>query len=317
MSIAPETLVAQALSLGFDAAGLVPAGPAETGAQLRAWLNGQAHAGMAWMARHVEARENPQVAWPGTRSLLLVAMEYLVEDPPPEYWNDPRRGRVARYAWGRDYHEELLPRLRELGACIAARHGLPAETLRAYVDTGPVLEREWARRSGLGFIGRNTMLIRPRAGSWCFLGALMLPIEVEPSSPVAEPGPACGRCRRCLRACPTGALSAEMGLDARKCLSYLTIEHRGDWPAEQAARIGNWLFGCDACQEACPFNLTFARPAPVSFLAFDPDLATPRLEDILRMDQAAFLERYRKTPLQRTGLARLQRNARLILAAAD
>lgn len=303
--------------MGFDAAGVVPAGPASTGSHLRAWLDGGNQAGMAWMGRNLEARTNPQVAWPGTRSLLVVAMEYQVEEPPPTLWNDPMRGRVARFAWGRDYHEELVPRLRELAASMAAPYDFSPDAARAYVDAGPLLEREWAVRSGLGFIGRNTMLIRPRAGSYCFLGALLLPIEIA-CSPAPELANApCGRCKRCITACPTGALSPEGQLNSRKCLSYLTIEHRGDWPSEQAAGVGNWLFGCDACQEACPYNLHFARPAPVSFLKFDEDVATPRLEDILRMDKAAFLDRYRKTPLQRTGLARLQRNARVILSASD
>jgi len=232
---------------------------------------------------------------------------------------DPLRARFAAYAWGNDYHEDLLGRIEELAAFLRHRW-LPAPDVRAYVDTGPVLERHFAARAGLGFIGRNTMLISPEKGSHVLLGVLLVAAELDYDPPALagcapeEKAHPCGRCSRCLAACPTGALARPFQLDARRCISYLTIEHRGSIPEEFRAGMKNWVFGCDQCQDICPWTRRAAgRMSGARASSFDADRWAPRLEDLLRLDDAEFMVRYAGTTVQRTGRIRLQRNALVAL----
>lgn len=297
----------RALELGFDVAGVARAGRAPRADAFHAWLAEGRHGEMAWLAREPERRSDVTRVVAGAKSVLSVGLSYHIADPPADLWNDPLRGRIARYAWGRDYHDELLPRLRELAAWIEAETGRPVAN-RAYVDTGPVLEREWAAKAGLGFIGKNTLVIHPEWGSYLFLGELLLDLDLEPDAPVDERTGTCGSCRRCQDVCPTHAFPAPYILDSRLCISYLTIEHRGAIPDELRPKMKNWIYGCDECQSVCPWVKQYAKPGRTRFLRYDPEFAAPRLTELLALDDAGFRDRFRHTPVPRTKRRGLLRN---------
>ncbi len=259
-----EDLKALALDEGFELAGVCRAEPSEHLEFLEGWVAADYHGEMGYLARPdaIHRRGDPRRTLPEARSLLVVGHNYNQEDPAgvPD---DPSRGVIARYARGRDYHRVVKKGLMRV-------HRRVEETLdreiggRAYVDTGPLLERELGRKAGLGWFGKNTMLLHPKKGSWFFLGSLLLELELEPDPPFERDH--CGTCRACLDACPTGALLGRDAdgapvMDARRCISYLTIEHRGAIPEELRPLIGNRIYGCDICQEVCPFNVRFAEEA--------------------------------------------------------
>ena len=315
-----QAVKAKARDLGFAAVGIARVGETPHAAAFQAWLAAGYHGSMAYMARDPARRLDPRHVLPEARSLVVVAASYYVLPPDPNLLTDPSRGRIARYAWGWDYHDILKPRLFALDAFLRSLSG--RTTLgKAYVDTGPVLERAWGEAAGLGFFGKNTCLIRPQIGSWVFLGVLLVPEDLEPDPEpllVREDPPqwrfadgsvgTCGRCRRCLRACPTDAFPEPYVLDARRCISYLTIEHRGPIPHDLRPRMGNWIFGCDVCQDVCPWNLRFARPTREPAFQPRPDQVAPRLLDLITLDEAAFRRRFRKTPLMRPKRRGLLRN---------
>jgi len=256
---------ARARELGFGLVGITTPDPSEHMGVYRRWLAEGRHGGMAYLARPdaVARRGDLSLTLPGVRSVIVVGHEYFQEDPPgvPD---DPSRGVIARYARGRDYHKVVKKKLTALGKWLEAGAAPAAVSWRAYVDTGPLLERELAQRAGLGWLGKNTMLIHPRKGSFFFLGVLLTDLALEPDEPFTADF--CGSCTACLDACPTGALLGrdEDGapvLDATRCISYLTIEHRWAIHAELAARMGNRIYGCDICQEVCPWNVRFAEVA--------------------------------------------------------
>ena len=314
-----ERIVAQAYRLGFDLVGMVPATRATTADRYRAWLDHGFHGEMSYLSRPdaVAQREDLACLQPGVRTVLVVAANYHTLPPSAEPRDDPVRGLVARYAWGIDYHDVLVPRLRQLGLWLEAEIG-ERVAHHAYVDSGPILERELAARAGLGFIGRNTHLIHPRLGSWLFLGELMLAVDlpsVRPGLPVAATG-TCGRCTRCLDACPTGALVAPYLLDARRCISYLTIELRGPIPRELRPLLGNRIFGCDICQDVCPWNRRFARPTAEPAFQPRPEAIAPHLLELLALDEAGFRQRFQGSPVLRTKRRGLLRNAAVALANA-
>ena len=298
----------RASALGFSAIGIC--GP-EAARRLPAylqWLVDGHHGEMGYMARpdRVERRRNPQIILPGLRSIITVALDYATGSIPPEIANDPGRGRISNYAWGLDYHAIMTPRLEELAAWLRAQD--PLVQTRVYVDTGAILERDHAETAGLGFIGKNTMLIAPRGGSWRFLGELLTTLPLAPTRP-ARHMPVCGSCRRCLDACPTAAFPAPYVLDSRRCISYLTIELKGWIPRELRPLMGNWIYGCDICQDVCPFN-RFAVPATDTALQPESlDAVAPPLLDILQLDEAAFDERFAHSPIKRIKRGRLLRNA--------
>jgi epoxyqueuosine reductase len=267
---------------------------------------------MAWLAREPERRSDTTRVAPDARSIIVVGISYFIADPAPEYWNDPLRGRIARYAWGRDYHNELLPRLRELAAWINAEAGRQVSR-QAYVDTGPMLEREWAERAGLGFIGKHTLLIHPAWGSYLFLGELLVDLELEPDLPGGERLGTCGNCRRCQDICPTHAFPAPYILNSRLCISYLTIEHRGVIPKDLRPKMGNWIYGCDECQQVCPWVKQFSKPGRTRFLKYDPEWVAPRLMELLTLDEEGFRARFRGTPILRTKRRGLLRNVCIAL----
>ena len=259
---------------------------------------------MRWMARDPERRADPRRVLREARTVISLAMSYYRDETPPAA---PLRGRVARYAWGRDYHKRVRKRVLELG--FAIRNLVPETRFLAYVDTGPFLDRAWAESSGIGWIGKNTNLIRPESGSYCFLGAVLTDLDLAPSAPARN---RCGTCARCLSACPTGAIVAPYVLDANRCISYLTIEHRGPIPLELRPSIGTRIFGCDDCQEVCPWN-RFATPSADP--AFEPrqDQQAPRLLPLLSLDDEGFATRYAGTALRRAGRDRFVRNVAVAL----
>jgi epoxyqueuosine reductase len=283
-----------------------------------AWLTQDHHGEMSYMARpdRIERRTDPESILPGACSVICVGLNYypgtLPEDLAHAPSRDPARGLISNYAWGLDYHDLMASRLEELAAFVSAEAGQAAH--RIYVDTGPVLERAYAAAAGLGFIGKNTCLIHPKAGSWLFLGEILTDAKLKPTSSVTRVG--CGTCRRCLDACPTGALVAPYVLDARRCISYLTIELKGSIPRELRPLMGNWIYGCDVCQQVCPWQ-RFARPTHErAFRAEEPGRAAPSLLELIEIDDEQFQRRYTGTPILRIGRTRLLRNVAVALGNA-
>jgi epoxyqueuosine reductase len=308
-----KQIKAKARRLGFALAGIVPASSSTTIGHYHAWLENGYHGQMAYLARPdaVAKRAAPARIQPDTRTVVVVGMNHHTSPLPAHLRDDPSRGIIASYAWGSDYHEVMVPRLRELGALVTSETGQEAG-YRAYVDTGPLLERELAARAGLGFVGKNTNLIHPRLGSWLFLGELLLTIEL-PATPLATSQGTCGRCTRCLDACPTGAFVAPYVLDARRCISYLTIELKGAIPPDLRPLMGHWIYGCDVCQQVCPWQ-RFAEPTQErAFLAQTPSRAVPLLTELMELNEETFQRQYAGTPILRIGRARLLRNAAVAL----
>ena len=299
----------QARRMGFDLVGVTHPTPSVHFAFYTGWLARGYHGEMGYMARPdgVEKRADPRRLMPEARSIVVVGMNYYTGEFPPA---EGLRGRVSRYAWSTDYHVVLTERLHQLAAWIAGQVGRPV-IHRVYVDTGALLERELAQRAGLGWIGKNTCLISPRLGSYLFLGELLLDLELEPDLPF--PADHCGTCTACLDACPTGALVAPRTLDARRCISYLTIEHRGPIPTELRPLLGNWVFGCDVCQEVCPWNLRFAHPTCEPIFAPRSGQVDPDPTELLALDDDGFRARFHNTPLWRARRRGVARNAAVVL----
>lgn len=301
-----EMLKAWALEAGFDRAGVAGLEPSSRGEAFLRWIERGDQAGMHWFAKRIEARLEPARVWPGTRSVLCVALQYAplsekdgeIPDPGGDLWP-----RVARYARGLDYHDVMQERLTALEARIAgAFQGLVS---RRYVDTGPVLERDLAARAGLGVAGKNTNLLHPEAGSYFLLGELFLSLDLTPDNPLAD---LCGSCTRCLDGCPTGALREPYRLDSNLCISYWTIEHRGSLPAAVREMVGTWVFGCDVCQMVCPWN-DAPRPAFHPEMEIPPQRAELDLAGLLLLGREEYVERFRGSPMKRAKLEGLQRNA--------
>jgi epoxyqueuosine reductase len=301
---------ARALALGFARVGIAEAVALEPeGARLRAWIERGRHGSMHWMAETAEVRLDPRHPGmlPGARSVIALAAPYARPEGEPL---GPAPGVIARYARGRDYHHVLGKRARRLAAWLRAR-GYRA---RASVDAMPVMERAWAQRAGIGFVGKNACLIVPGLGSHVLLAAVITDAELSPDAPMAE---RCGTCTRCLQACPTRAFEGPRELDARRCISYLTIEHKGPIPEPLRERIGDRWFGCDLCQDVCPFNRT-APPHPVATAPFAADRrwAEHDAASLLAMDEAAFDAFSRGSPVRRAGRAGAARNAAIVLGNA-
>jgi len=323
-----ERLKTKALELGFDLIGVAPASRAPHAEAYHRWLERDYHAGMQWLAREPERRQNPRLVLDGAQSVVVAGLSYFTLNPPAELWLDPARGRIARYAWGLDYHEVMLPRLQELGRFIEAEAGRSLNR-RAYVDTGPVLERDFAAQAGLGFVGKNTLLINPALGSFLFLGEILVDIDLDYDEPAQNEGAACrlagsgptqrvatcGNCARCLTGCPTGALPAAYILNSNRCISYLTIEHKGSIPPELRPLLKNWIFGCDECQEICPWARRYAlKPTHrAAFWRCTPDFVAPNLIELLQLDESAFKARFAGTPIQRAKRRGLLRNVAVAL----
>lgn len=312
MPLDAERIKARALEVGFDLAGIARAGPLPGRERVREWIARGYHAEMAWLSRDPDRRLDPALVLPGAQSLIVAGLSYYAEEPPPEIWNDPLRGRIARYAWGPDYHDELVPRLRELARWLESESGRPV-LYKTYSDTGPVLERAWAERAGLGFIGKHTLLISPHWGSYLLLGVLIVNLDLEPDAPDPQSIGTCGQCRRCQDICPTHAFPAPYILDSRLCISYLTIEHRGAIPEALRPLMKNWIFGCDECQAICPWTRQFSRPGRTRLWRFDAERCAPSLIDLASLDEEAFRSRYRGTAMMRPKRRGFLRNVAVAL----
>ncbi len=301
-----QSVKAAAMQIGFDLVGIAPAISPAGFPKLQEWLQAGFAGEMQYLPRREAAYEHPSHVLPSVRSLVLLAMNYRTDDPQP---TGPNEGRVARYAWGTaDYHNLLRDKLRQLSDLLHAKQ--PGCTTRGVVDTAPLLERDFARLAGLGWFGKNTMLINKRAGSWLLLAALLTDLDLEADAPHATSH--CGTCTKCLDVCPTDAFDGPYVLDARKCISYLTIELKGPIPRDLREGVGEWLFGCDLCQDVCPWN----HKAPHSTEpAFQPqsDLSPADCISILRMSRDQFQQRFAKTPVERPGFDGLRRNAAIVL----
>jgi epoxyqueuosine reductase len=309
MIFSAEALKSQARELGFNLVGLTRAKPSPTLDAYLRWINAGMNGGMSYMARpdRVARRRDLNVILPGARSLIVAGLDYQTTAVPDSTLNDPSRGRIAAYAWGLDYHDILTPRLEALADWIQVESGKHFSH-RAYVDTGAILERSHAQQAGMGFIGKNTMLIHPRRGSAFFLGEILTDLEFDVYDTPHRPT-MCGSCTRCLNACPTNAFPRPHVLDARRCISYLTIEHKGTINPELRPLMGNWIFGCDVCQDICPFQ-RFAQPTKeLAFFPVDTDRAAPPLLELLTLNEAVFKTRFQNTPIERIKRERLVRNA--------
>jgi epoxyqueuosine reductase len=310
MSITPAPSITAALKseahrLGFELAGICPA-VAPTGiSRFHEWLDGGFGGGMRYLADRAASYEHPRHVLDGVRSIAMLAMVYRSADPVEPR---PGEGRVSRYAWGDDYHDLIRRRLNELAEFLAGE--APGTKTRGVVDTAPLLEREFAQLAGLGWIGKNTLLLNKQLGSWFFLAALLTDLELEYDDP--HDADHCGTCRACLDACPTNAFVAPYVLDARRCISYLTIELRESIPGELRGGVGDWLFGCDVCQDVCPWN--HRAPSTIE-PTFQPSegMNPVDLAALFALDDAAFRARFRHTPLWRAKRRGLLRNAAIVL----
>jgi epoxyqueuosine reductase len=322
---AREALREKLRALGFDEVRFAAAGTA-TGGGLGDWLAAGRHADMAWMERTAEKRARPDLVLPGVRSVILLGVNYWSDPPSPEATARPAKDRPAwaRYALHEDYHDTIKPGLAAAGRVLEELTRITAADYRYYVDTGPVLERGWAARSGLGFRGKNAMLISKQHGNWLFLASILVRVEIAPDEPLRKkPAPdggeaaglLCGKCTRCLDACPTGAFPAPGVVDARRCISYQTIENKGIIPAELRAGIGTHVYGCDICLEVCPWN-RFARAGRHLLLAARHDLGELTLRELLELTPARFAEVFRRTAIKRLKLTGLLRNACVVAGNA-
>lgn len=294
-----------ASELGFSLSGICPAATPRGLTDFHRWLAAGYAGEMSYLSNRAAAYEHPGHVLEGVRSIVVLAMGYRTASPQAA---EIGQGRVSRYAWGDDYHDLIRSRLNELASFVKQHR--PAARVRGVVDTAPLLERELAQLAGLGWIGKNTLLLNKQMGSWFFLAALLTDLELDYDQPHAADH--CGTCRACLDACPTGAFVDAYVLDARKCLSYTTIELRGPIPPELRRDQGNWLFGCDVCQDVCPWN----HKAPLSEeMSFAPRLEMNPLDlcELFDLDEAAFRRRFRDTPLWRPKRRGLLRNAAIVL----
>ncbi|HSI10896.1 MAG TPA: tRNA epoxyqueuosine(34) reductase QueG [Chthoniobacter sp.] len=284
-----DELIALAQQLGFDICRIAECVAPPHAAEFRAWLAEGRAGDMAWLERNEARRTDPQQVLPGARSVVVLGMNYWQSDEREA--KDEAHGRIARYAWGDDYHDVIEKKLRMMDEWLIARGGRQ----RCYVDTGPVLERDMAAVAGAGWQGKSTMLIHPKFGTWFFLAEILTTLELPTDAPMADH---CGKCTRCMVACPTNAITAPRQLDARRCISYLTIENKGAIPEEFRTAIGDRIYGCDDCLTACPWN-RFAQDSRESTFAARDFVHGWSLRDFLTLDDNAFRELFRKSPIKR------------------
>ena len=302
-----DDLKQRALDEGFDLVGVAAAGKANTAASLERWLDVGMHGEMAYMADTRHLRSDPGALLPGCRSVVALAMSYRIDRPPSgSFSSDDGRTWVSRYAWGRDYHRLLKKRLVRLGRWLADVH--PGAAWRACVDTAPILEREWAARAGLGWIGKNTMLLNRDFGSELFLGILLTDVKLAADQPRPEH---CGKCTACLEACPTQSFPTPWVLDARRCVGYLTVEHRSDIPEELQPGMGSMVAGCDICQEVCPWTARAPANLHPEF-APAPQRFRPRLTDLESLDESGYREWRRGSALNRIPFEQFRRNLAVV-----
>jgi epoxyqueuosine reductase len=297
-----DPIRARALELGFAVCRFADVTePWPASARLREYVAADRHGSMGWMADTLERRAHPNAMWPEARSAIVLGMNYGPDRDPRLAQADATAGAISVYAQGDDYHELIKGRLKQLAGFVASR--FPCE-VKVFVDTAPLMEKPLAERAGVGWQGKHTNLLSRTHGNWLFLGSVLTTLELPPDPSEADH---CGSCRACLDACPTAAFPAPYQLDARRCLSYLTIEHAGPWPEEFRAAMGNRIYGCDDCLAACPWN-KFAQAGRELRLQARPHLRRPKLEELARLDDAAFRALFSKSPVKRIGRDRFVRN---------
>lgn len=298
--LAAATIAAQARALGFDAVGVADArAPWDAGARLQEFVAAGRHGDMAWL--NAARRTHPNALWSEAKSAILVGQSYAPEDDAIALLENKQKGLVSAYAARRDYHDIIKGKLKQLAQWLARETG---QAVKVFVDTAPLMEKPLAQRAGLGWQGKHTNLVSRQHGSWLFLGAILSAAEIEASAPEHDH---CGSCRACLDACPTNAFPAPYQLDARRCLAYLSIEHKGHIAPEFRAPMGNRIFGCDDCLAVCPWN-KFAETARETRIALRADLRLAPLAELAALDDAAFRTRFTGTPVKRTGRDRFVRN---------
>jgi epoxyqueuosine reductase len=297
-----QALQEKARELGFDIVGIATPDSIPLAAErLRQFLAEGAHGDMEWMQTTAQRRGDPHALWPQARSIIMLGLNYAREGDPLAVLQRRDRGAISVYAQSADYHDVIKPRLKVLARWLTAQAG---GEVKVFVDTAAVMEKPIAAAAGLGWQGKHTNLVSRQFGSWLFLGAIFSTLELPPEPPEQDH---CGSCRACLDVCPTAAFPAPYRLDARRCISYLTIEHKGSIPRELRAAIGNRIYGCDDCLAVCPWN-KFAQASRDTKLALRDELDAPRLRDLVRLDDAAFRRTFVKTPVKRTGRDRFVRN---------
>jgi epoxyqueuosine reductase len=304
-----QRIADEAKALGFDAVRFTTADAVEgTGQALDAFLGEGRHGDMDWLAATAERRKSPRALWPEARSVILLGVNYGRGGDPLAVLQQRSRAAISIYAQGADYHDVIKAKLRQLAARIQS---LTTTDVKIFVDTAPVMEKPLAARAGLGWQGKHTNLVSREFGSWLFIGSIFTSAELEPDAPEEDH---CGACRRCIDLCPTGALTAPYRIDARACISYLTIEHKGHIAPRFREQMGNRVFGCDDCLAVCPWN-KFAQSARETKLVVPAMSASPPLAELLALDDAAFRARFRGTPIKRTGRDRFLRN--VLIAAGN
>ena len=296
-----QRLVVFARTLGFDSCRVAACSTPAHADEFDDWLDEGAHGEMEYMARATEKRRDPQKILDGAKSIIVLALNYFQGDSAPEWpltaaetaatAEERARGRIARYAWGDDYHDVIAAKLAKIDIFLRDFGGLQ----KCYVDTGPVLERDHAAQAGIGWHGKSTMLIDEKLGTWFFLAEILTTLELPADDPARD---RCGTCERCINACPTGAIRAPHKLDARRCISYLTIELKSSIPLELRSLIGDRIFGCDDCLDACPWN-RFAKVSRESAFAARKSTTAYALRDYLRLDEVEFRDRFRNSPINR------------------
>jgi epoxyqueuosine reductase len=307
MNSAEERIKSKARELGFSLVGIAPAEAlGEEGDHLREWVGRSFHGSMKWMERRLEKRTDPREVLPGARSIVCVGVNYYT---PFAHRNDDEHGKISRYAWGDDYHQFLGRRLEELRSWMIGE--FPGTGATWYVDTGPVLEKAWAHRAGIGWLGKHANIISREFGSWIFLGEVISTLSLKPDPPATDH---CGSCTLCIEACPTQAIAAPYVVDSRKCLSYLTIEHRSEIDGEITAQFEGWIYGCDVCQDVCPWNRKFSRPTSERTFMPKDDRAGPELDVWAGMSREDFASKFHESPIKRTKWEGLMRNIRIVLA---
>lgn len=298
-----EQIKQKAREIGFHKIGIVRAEPLESEREhLENWLDQNFHGEMRWMEREPEKRADPKLLFPEAESIIVVALNYFT---PHEHEENPDKGKVSRYAWGDDYHDVLKEKLRELLSFIKSID----ETAdgKICVDTAPIMDKAWAVRAGLGWLGKHSNVITKEYGSWIFIGEILLNLELEYETKIIEDH--CGTCTACLDACPTNAIVAPYIVDSKACLSYATIELRGDeLPSEISENLNGWLYGCDICQDVCPWN-RFEKPTEESRFEPRKDNVSPDLDKIISLSHDEYVEKFRRSAMKRTKLNGLKRNA--------
>jgi epoxyqueuosine reductase len=305
MKLSNDIVVKEAHSLGFDLVGFAKAEVLiEESNKLKEWLRRGYHSGMKYMERNLEKRKNVDEILPGAKSIISLALNYYTDET---YSNDPEKGKISRYAWGKDYHLVIWDKLIVLENILKGLD--PAFDSISYVDTGPVMDKVWAKRAGLGWLGKHTNLINKEFGSWIFLSNIITNYEFNYSKEIED---FCGSCTACIEACPTNAIVEEYVIDSNKCISNLTIENKGDIPPKFKSKFDRWIYGCDVCQDVCPWNTKFTQITDLQEFRANKGSTEILLDDVLSMDNTEFKKRFSISPIRRAKLNGLKRNAKFL-----